>query len=365
MAKKKRADGRKEGKYTFNGKRYSIYGNTKTERDAKWEEKKKELESHRYKKDQELTVSEYFERWLANRKKVKSATVRTYGKLMRRICNTQLYGNQKFGEIKIVDLEPQNCKDLQNALRHELTTRTTNDSMSLLKKCMQTAVDEDAIKKNPCRTIERLPREELQARDTVHRCLTRTEVDTFMEYAKGSWYFNLYNLLLFSGLRIGEASALTSADVKGDDIMVNKTVVRSEIGYEIAHWTKTEAGRRAVPMHPNARKAIEAQKKINAMLREENTVVNMDEPIFKMPKGSIIRPDRVNAEINRICKEADIEKFTCHAFRATFISRCVADGMPVKDLMEISGHKDVKMTLGLYAHNDQEQTRTRLLAENF
>ncbi len=32
---------------------------------------------------------------------------------------------------------------------------------------------------------------------------------------------------------------------------------------------------------------------------------------------------------------AGIEKFTAHAFRATFTSRCVADGVPVKELMEI------------------------------
>ena len=362
---KKRADGRKEGKYTFNGKRYSIYGNTKNERDAKWAEKKKELENHRYKKDQELTVSEYFERWLANRKQIKSATARTYGKLMRRMCNEELYDNLKFGEIKIVDLEPQNCKDLQNALRNVLTTRTTNDSMSLLKKCMQTAVDEDVITKNPCRTIERLQREEPQARDTVHRCLTRSEVEVFMSQAQknGSPFYNLYQLLLYSGLRVGEASALTNMDVKNEVITVNKTVTRSKNGYEIGYWTKTEAGRRTVPMYPDAKQAIENEKQKNA-LRDNGNVLSI-KPIFRLPKGGLIRADRVNSDIKSICKDANIEKFTCHSFRATFISRCVDSGMPVKDLMEIVGHKDVEMTLALYAHNEMEHTKERLFAVNF
>lgn len=363
MATKKRADGRREGKYTFNGKRYSIYGNTKAERDAKWEVKKQELEKHRYKADRELTVAEYFDRWLENRKNIKSATARTYGKLMRRVCNEQLYKNQKFGEIKIIDLEPQNCRDLQNSLKNELTTRTVNDSMSLLKKCMQTAVDEDAIEKNPCRTIERLSREEPQARDTIHRCLTRDEVDAFMEQAKESPYYNLYQLLLYSGLRVGEASALTIADVKGDSINVSKTVTRTESGYEIGYWTKTEAGKRTVPMYPNAKQAIDRQRQINAMIDGENVL--SIKPIFRLPKGGLIRPDRVNDDIRKHCKDANIEKFTCHSFRATFISRCVDSGMPVKDLMEIVGHKDVEMSLGLYAHNDAEHTKERLFAVNF
>lgn len=363
MANKKRKDGRKEGKYNFNGKRYSIYGATKAERDAKWEEKKKKLEKHRYKSDRELTVSEYFDRWIDNRNNIKSASIRTYKKIMRRVCNEQLYKKQKFGDIKIVDLEPQNCRDLQNALKKNLTTRTVNDSMSLLKKVMQTAVDEDAIDKNPCRTIERLKREEPQARDTVHRCLTRAEVDAFMTQAYESPYYNLYQLLLYSGLRVGEASALTVADVKGDAISVTKTVTRTENGYEIGYWTKTEAGKRIVPLYPSAKQAIEREKQKNALMYGDN--IFSIKPIFRLPKGGLIRSDRVNDDIKRICKDADIAKFTCHSFRATFISRCVDSGMPVKDLMEIVGHKDVEMTLALYAHNDAEHTKKRLFAVNF
>ena len=62
---------------------------------------------------------------------------------------------------------------------------------------------------------------------------------------------------------------------------------------------------------------------------------------------------------------AGIEKFTAHAFRATFTSRCVADGVPVKELMEILGHTDVEMTLGLYAHSNEELKKSKLMAVNF
>lgn len=359
----KRSDGRREGKYVFEGKRYSIYGNTKAVRDAKWAVKKQELEKHRYKADRELTVSQYFERWLENRKNIKPSTMRTYTKLRRMVCNVQLYKDQTFGDIKIIKAEPQNCRDLQDKLKDKYQTRTVNDAMSLLKKCMQTAVNEDVLEKNPCRTIERLQREEPEARDTKHRCLTRAEVDAFMKHAEDSPFYNLYQLLLFSGLRVGEASALTIADVKGDTITVNKTVTRSETGYEIGYWTKTESGKRIVPMYPNAKQAIVREKEKNAMIDGKNIV--SIKPIFRLPKGGLIRPDRVNSDIAKRCKDANIEKFTCHSFRATFISRCVDSGMPVKDLMEIVGHKDVEMTLALYAHNDMEHTKERLFAVNF
>ena len=86
--------------------------------------------------------------------------------------------------------------------------------------------------------------------------------------------------------------------------------------------------------------------------------------MFTLPRGGIIRPDRVNSDIKRICGKTGIEYFTCHAFRATFASRCIAAGMPVKSLMEILGHTDVQMTLGLYGHAEDGQKRSQILAVN-
>ena len=100
------------------------------------------------------------------------------------------------------------------------------------------------------------------------------------------------------------------------------------------------------------------------MLATDN-VIDMNAPIFRMPKGGIIRPDRVNSDIKSYCEKAEIERFTAHAFRATFTSRCVADGVPVKELMEMLGHTDVEMTLGLYAHSNEELKKSKLLAVNF
>ena len=108
--------------------------------------------------------------------------------------------------------------------------------------------------------------------------------------------------------------------------------------------------------------AKELQKKINKITDSE---INISKPVFRQPKGGLIRSDRVSDDIKRICDLAKIERFSAHAFRATFISRCVASGMPVKDLMEICGHKDVEMTLGLYAHAEERSKTEKLLAVNF
>ena len=439
MAKKKlpvgfmeRANGTYQYRFRVDGKRYAVYGSTIKECRVKELEKREEIREKIYQKGKGLKVEGYLDRWIESRELVvKSATIRTYKKLLRRISNTKIdAAGTTFGSLKLCEVESQNVRDLQKALRSELTTRTTNDCISLLKKALEAAKNERIIQWNPCDPVERLKRTEDQARDNIHRALSAEELSAFMDAAAGSWYINLYTFLLHTGMRIGEAGALTVGDITGDLISIHKTVTRTEFGYEIAEQTKTDAGRRTVPLRPEAREALETQKAINRLL-SNNKVIDMNAPIFRMPKGGIIRSDRINADIKSICKKsaakwvyvenpteiesgatiykgtkitgtstketvfpnsgieyakageiylntdtmniyqctsggtaAGVEKFTAHAFRATFTSRCVADGVPVKELMEILGHTDVEMTLGLYAHSNDDLKKTKLLAVN-
>ena len=440
MAKKKlpvgfmeRENGTYQYRFRVDGKRYAVYGSTIKECRVKELEKREEIREKIYQKGKGLKVEGYLDRWIESRELVvKSATIRTYKKLLRRISNTKIdAAGTTFGSLKLCEVESQNVRDLQKALRSELTTRTTNDCISLLKKALEAAKNERIIQWNPCDPVERLKRTEDQARDNIHRALSAEELEAFKKAAAESHYYNFYIFLLHTGMRIGEAAALTTGDITGDMISIHKTVTRTEYGYEIAEQTKTNAGRRTVPLRPEAREAWETQKAINKKLNIGN-VIDMNAPIFRMPKGGIIRSDRVNADIKSICEKsaakwvyvenpneietgatiykgtritgtstqetvfpnsgikyakageiylntdtmniyqctsggtaAGVEKFTAHAFRATFTSRCVADGVPVKELMEILGHTDVEMTLGLYAHSNEELKRSKLLAVNF
>lgn len=353
-------------RFTIEGKRYSVYGGTvkecKTKELEKREEIRKKLNPKKY------TVSEFIDYWIDFRKKsISSATIRTYTKLLNRVKRTVIDDTGTvFGNIKLQKVESAHCEQLRNSLRKELSTRTTNDTIYLLKKVFETAKNMRSVDWNPCALVaeDRLKREEEPARDNIHRALSPEERELFLSAASESWYYNLYVFLLYTGMRIGEASAINMSDIVGGMFNVHKTVTRTEFGYEIAEQTKTSAGKRTIPVRPEARQAIESQRQINTIL-EGDSVVDITKPVFKMPKGGIIRPDRVNTDIKRICEKAGIEKFTSHAFRATFASICVAEGMPLKELMEIMGHADVQMCMGLYAHSNDDLKKEKLFAINF
>ena len=347
-----RADGRIVHTFTVNGRRFSVYGQSVNDCKEKEYAKKKALEDGLIGKD--MTIEKWLEYWSENRQKsLTGASIRTNNQHRRRACR-QIVNGAPFGGIRLTKLEALHVRELQRALAAQFTTRTTNDTIAYLKQGIEAAVNDRVINWNPCNGIESLRRTEEQARETTHRCLDREEVQRFTDQAakNHSRYTNLYTVLLQTGLRLGEATAFSPADLRGNQLNIHKTVTREESGYVIREQTKTEAGRRIVPLTEKARAAIREEMHTQEMLTGS---VRIDKPVFLNSQGGVMVNSVVNEDIERICKKAGIDKFTAHAFRATFISRCVESGMQIKELMEICGHKDVQMTLALYAHSNNQK----------
>lgn len=379
-----RTDGRIMKTFTVNGKRYAVYGKTVSECRQKELKKRQEIEEGQYKSGKDLSVAEFFDRWIeAKRNTVKETTLRTDRILLDRMRITVIDdAGMKFGDMKLTKVEVQNVRDLQKALQKEIivkdkkgkekkrkgmTTRATNDSIYLLKAVFKSAMIERVVTWNPVEGVKPLKRTEEQARDTIHRALSKEETKAFMKKAQDleSDYVPLYTFLLNTGCRIGEAGAVLPRDITKKGVRICKTITRTECGgYEIGKETKTAAGMRTVPLNEAAKKAVEDQKQINALLRS-NKVIALDKPIFTAPQGGLLKSANVNYDIAKICDKAGIERFSVHAFRDTFATRCVESNMQVKLLQEILGHTDIQMTLGLYAHAMDDQKEEQLKAVNF
>ena len=64
---------------------------------------------------------------------------------------------------------------------------------------------------------------------------------------------------------------------------------------------------------------------------------------------SLARDYTVNREIERICKVAGIEKFTCHAFRSTFITDFLEENPGrYEERAQLVGHKNAKEIIETY-----------------
>lgn len=361
----RRSDGRFLRRFNVDGIQYSAYGRTVKECKQKEQEIRKAIEEGTYHTGKEITLDEYFEAWVeSKRDTVKESTLRSNRSLYKGISKAVIdKAGHEFGKLKIKEIEAQHVRNLQSALRKEhKSTRTVNDSIYFVKCIFKSAIIDHLVVFNPADGVKPLKRTEEKARDTIHRALTKEETTKFLEYAKDSWYCNLYIFLLNTGCRIGEAGAVLRGDITTNGLNIQRTVTRTETGaYIIGKDTKTEAGKRFIPLNEAAKDALNRQIKINQYIYGDK-VVDMTEPIFKTVKGTILKASIVNTDIARICKKAGVNRFTDHAFRDTFATRCVESGMKPKVLQEIMGHTNIEITMNLYAHA-MDQTKEQELKE--
>ena len=117
--------------------------------------------------------------------------------------------------------------------------------------------------------------------------------------------------------------------------------------YCVGKATKTEKGVRDIPLNAAILKALHDQKEMNMLLHGGRPLP----ALFVSTKGDLLREDLANREIRRICKRAGIEKFTCHALRATFATRFIEQQPEnFKILSNLLGHSNINITLDLYTH---------------
>lgn len=355
MAQKKRyANGYLRKSFTYNGKRIYIYGRNANELTQKEVEKRRELENGTTNRLNPTLNSyyEYFSNIRAN--KVKGATMRAQESQFKNISNVEISPGVKFGEMRINDIKR---KDIEFArmqlLKQGKTAENLNICFAHLNHVFNSALNDETIMKNPCKALEKLSRNAKPINETKHRALNQDETQRFFKAAteRKSFYLQAFKMMLFTGIRIGELAALkiSDIDIKNGYLHINKTVTRDTCGaYIIGDTTKTEKGKRDIPINDDIIKIVTEQEKNNQMFFGISV---LNTPLFKSSENELLKEYTINREIKRICKAANIEEFTCHAFRNTFATRFIEQRPhDYKILSEILGHSDIKITLNIYTH---------------
>lgn len=364
MAKTTKAEKKRlTGAFVYEGKRYYVKAYTKKELNEKLFQKRKEVEEGGQNRINPK-LNDYYNTFTENRRrKVKESTLRCQSFQFRNCADIVIDRNGKtLGEYRLSDIRPDDIQLVQRTLeKSKRTTETINNSIDHLRHVFNQAVRSRYIEYNPCDATQNLKRTEAPARDTIHRALTIEETKKFFREAKDSYYYNHFAIMIKTGIRIGELAALVPFDLntKTKELAINKTVAKDEIGaYIISDSPKTDAGNRLIPVKDDVIRIIADQRARNKV----NPFHKGQTQIFKSPEGALLREYQINREIARICKRTGIEKFTCHAFRATFATRWIEQQPDrYKELSEILGHSTTKITLDLYAHSMKD---TKIKAMN-
>lgn len=349
---RKRADGTLEKRFWIDGKRYSVYGKNTTELAEKEQDMREKIKAGMYTKNSKLTIGEYFGFWIAEKgKTAKQNTLRVYESMY----NKHIEPSMKTRRIQAI--ERREIVELQNRLIDKgVSVYSVNYTMMVLKAMLYDAVRDDIIKVNPAANIRTIKEDREKASDTKHRALTEQEQKAFMSEAASEYYYELLAFLLCTGMRIGEATVLTWADIDyiNEEIHITKTVSMDRNNKQIVTTPKSKSGVRDIPLTDTARDVLKKQKAKMTLLNGSN-IIPMNSRIFNAENGNMVRTTTVNTTIKHVLdrlreKGIIIEHFSAHCFRDTFATRYIEQGGRPQTLQKILGHSTLAMTMDLYAH---------------
>jgi integrase len=151
--------------------------------------------------------------------------------------------------------------------------------------------------------------------------------------------------LLGTGVRISEALGLTwdCVDFDNDIISIRNIIVESKGVPRFQDYTKTEDSLRDIPMSNKI-------KEILFKIKNERSEYNILNLVFVSKMNKILYKVKIREILKRICKKIEIKEITPHVLRHTFATRMLETGVNIKVLSEILGHKNINITLDIYAH---------------
>lgn len=225
----------------------------------------------------------------------------------------------------------------------DASTRYKNISSihNYTKAVLSYAKDLHIIEQNPFDKIK-IPKRKNEIKTIDNKnYYTPEELKTFLEITKETQPHQTYaffRLLSHTGMRLGEALALTRTDLnpKNKTITISKSISRDKDGKQIISSTKTG----------NTRTISLDQETIDTLIKLKETNKKY---IFER-SGKVVTRSYPLKVLNRIIKKNNLPKITVHGFRHTHATILLRMGKSIKYIQERLGHTDPKMTLEIYSH---------------
>ena len=242
------------------------------------------------------------------------------------------------------DLREKNAK---NSDRY-LSPNTINKIIILLKKILDVGLRKGYYNDNPVRLLKKLSIEKSKM-----NFWTMKEFKHFLSlFEKDEYNVELlFTVLFFTGLRLGEALALTWRDVEfpTSTIHVTKSVYVNK-GEEHISSTKTKAGTRRIIINKKLLETLKEWKKEQTeRLREFSTdpgklQIFQNSPIT-LTKNSIEKQYK-----KILARDSSLKKIRIHDFRHSHASLLINQGEDYLVVKERLGHASITTTIDTYSH---------------
>lgn len=353
---------RKDGTWyrtiVINGKRRYVYGRTEAEVNKKFRNLKEETPDAVARSVKSMTVEEYMTNWLTIYKKVELKP-KSYDTLESTIQHQII---PYFKGMQFFSVTHEDIQKFINQLNDD------GCSYSIIRKAYlalngvyKYAMMKDQLLKNPCFGVK-LPKKSEKNVKSI-QVLTQDEIKRYCAYAterysNGKSLYRLgYGLvlILFTGLRLGEAMGLKWEDIDFErrtlkvqrslEYVKNRDWVEGDNKYILVEGTtKSKSSERTIPLNQTALNALYELKELNGEFPY----------IFSHDSGKPMNPRNLNRAHDCILERAGISHIGIHALRHTFASQLFANKVDIKVISKLLGHSDVSVTYNIYIHLMQE-----------
>ncbi len=264
------------------------------------------------------------------------------------------------GHKRLTDISPQDVQGLYSDMTtgklpqeskdagwrgDPLGPRTVRLTHAALSQVFKYAVQNNWLMASPT-ACSKLPRVAKASRKM--NALSIEERLAVIAASQGSFYETLYRLLMDTGLRPGEAMALTwtDLDLKRGTLSVTKAVTRDGNGQAIIGGPKNSASIRTVPLFGLTDLLMGHQ------VWQAEVSLDSSGYVFTTQDGRPLRPWAFSRrELARVIEAAGItDSFSLYNFRHTFASLHLESGTPLTIVSKWLGHSTIQQTADTYQH---------------
>jgi integrase len=301
------------------------------------------------------TFAEYWSRWIERRRPyLEGNTWRAY-EVDGRLRLVPVLGELPLGQIAVEDVRRMISDLAELVAAEQVAAKTVNNTLGTLVVCLNAAVEDGLIGRNPALRVERLPAAHIE-----REYLRLHEIPLYLDSC-ADVYRPLAEVLIVTGMRISEALALRIGDVELEPTGGLVTVYRSRKRETIGS-TKSDRFR-SVEIGPGLARVLADQLARRAELDGGS---DSKAALFVMPVrerhygrgrwASSGRPaplDRttVSREWHKeALADAELRDMPLHSLRHTAAAAWLAAGNSLMYVQRQLGHSDIATTERYYGH---------------
>jgi integrase len=242
-----------------------------------------------------------------------------------------------FGRMQLAAIEPRDVKRYASMLAQRgLSPCSVRNTLAPVRALLATAAEEGLIRSNPFAGLRLAQRVDVEPEERT-KAMTERELRVLLGELPVEWQL-FFELLAHTGLRIGEAVALTWADV---DFGNRRLVVRRRLYRGRFDSPKSRYGRRSVPLSHGLSRAL---------WRLRGTASD-DAPVFPSRSGGHLDPSNLMARVLKpAALRAGVPWAGFHTFRHTCATMLFRHGLNAKQAQVWLGHHSPAFTLATYVH---------------